>query len=151
MKVIFKYGIKTFSGTVNNMVYGSYKKGTLCYGRDYVKPKLTENNIQKGKIMRNLASVYKNASSAYKQDLGIYADRYAVKAPQDKLPPNGYALFIKMMFAWLESDPEHVDLTTVAIADIVAADAPVRTIAGAITEELLPLVRLFADLTSDIQ
>jgi hypothetical protein len=151
MKVIFKYGIKTFSGTINNMVYGSYNKDNICFGRDYVRPKLTENNTLRGKIMSNLASVYRNVSPAYLQDLETYADRHAVRVPKTKLAPNAFALFIKMMYAWMASDPEHVDLPTVTVADIVAMQAPVRTIAGAVTAELLPYVSISADLTSDIQ
>ncbi len=38
MKVKFKYGIQTYSGTVDEMTFGSYRKGTLCIGRKYVIP-----------------------------------------------------------------------------------------------------------------
>jgi hypothetical protein len=34
MRVTFKYGIKTFSGTIDSMVYGAYRDGNLCIGRD---------------------------------------------------------------------------------------------------------------------
>ena len=34
MKVKFKYGIQTYSGTVDEMVYGSYRDGKLCIGRE---------------------------------------------------------------------------------------------------------------------
>jgi hypothetical protein len=152
MKVKFKYGIKTYSGTVDEMVYGSFRDGNLCIGREYVYPKLTDNNALAGKIISNLASVYHNVSPAYLQDLKTYTERNGKEnTPKNKLKPTVFALFIKMMYAWQESDSEHVDLQTVAVADIVALDAPVKTIAGAIEEELLPSVSIFEDLTSNIQ
>jgi hypothetical protein len=152
MKVKFKYGIKTYSGTIDEMVYGSYRDGKLCIGREYVYPKLTENNTLTGKSIINLASVYRNVSPAYLQDLKTYTARNGKEnTPKNKLKPTVFALFIKMMYAWQESDSEHVDLQTVTVADIVALVAPVKTIAGAIEEELLPSVSIFEDLTSNIQ
>jgi hypothetical protein len=65
--------------------------------------------------------------------------------------PSAYNFFMKLMYAWQESDPEHVDLSTVTIADIVAMDADVRTVARAIGAMYLRRVRPYADLTSDIQ
>ena len=38
MKVKFKYGIQTYSGTIDEMVYGSYRDDKLCIGREYVYP-----------------------------------------------------------------------------------------------------------------
>jgi len=152
MKVKFKYGIRTFSGTIDEMVYGSYRKGCLCIGRGYVYPKITENNVQKGKIVRNLASVYHAASEFYIDDLKTYAERNGKEnTPKNKLIPTAFALFLKMMYAWYESDPEHIDLTTVTVADIVAMEAPVKTIAGAVEAEFLPYIRVSADLTAEIQ
>ena len=48
MKVKFKYGIRTFSGTVDEMTYGSFKKGKVCIGRRWVMPRLTDNNAALG-------------------------------------------------------------------------------------------------------
>jgi len=151
MKVKFKYGIKTYSGTVNDMTYGSFRKGNVCIGRNYVYPKLTENNIQKGKIVRNLALVYHDASEFYIDDLKTYAERNGSQnTPKDKLIPTAFALFLKMMYNWYESDPEHIDLTTVTVADIVAMEAEVETIAGAVEAGFLPYISIYEDLTAEI-
>ena len=69
MKVNFKYGIKTYSGTMDEVTYGSYRKNTICIGRKYVKPRLTDQNALVGGKMKNLAIIYNDVSESYKQEL----------------------------------------------------------------------------------
>ena len=151
MKVKFKYGIQTYSGTVDEMVYGSYRDDNLCIGREYVYPTLTANNHLKGDSVKNLASVYHNASENYVADLKTYCVRNGQNVPKNKLIPTAFSMFLKMMYAWYESDTEHVDLTTVTVADIVTLDADVRTIARAVGASFLPMVSVYDDLISGIQ
>jgi hypothetical protein len=151
MKVHLKFGIKTYSGTVDEMTFGSYRNDNICIGREFVYPTLTENNHALGNAMKNLAIVYRNAAAGYKADFKTYATRYgAAYVPKNKLLPGGYSLFIKMMYAWYDSDPTHVDLSTVTIADITALDADVRSIARAVEAGYLPYVNPNADLVANI-
>jgi hypothetical protein len=151
MKVKFKFGIKTYSGTVNDMTYGSYRNDNLCIGREYVYPKITENNTQKGLIVKNLSKQYHLLNPDYLADLKTYAERNGREnVPKTKLIPTAFALFLKMMYAWYESDPEHIDLTAVTLEDAVSADADVRTIARAVEAEFLPYVSVSDDLTAGI-
>ncbi|PKN74082.1 MAG: hypothetical protein CVU50_00460 [Candidatus Cloacimonetes bacterium HGW-Cloacimonetes-3] len=66
MKVQFKYGIKTYSGTADEMTYGSYRDGSVCIGRKYVVPSLTAQNTSLGAKLKNLADVFGDCSSGYK-------------------------------------------------------------------------------------
>jgi hypothetical protein len=151
MKVKFKYGIKTYTGTVDNMTYGSYRSGNICIGRVYVYPTLTENNHNKGLAAKNLASVFHNASEGYIDDLKLYAMRNGQEnVPKTSLIPSAFALFLKMMYAYYASDPTHVDLTTITVEDIVSADADVRTIARAVEADFLPYISVYEDLTNGI-
>lgn len=152
MKVQFRKNIRSYSGKNEDMVYLSYKNGWVCIGRDFVYPKLNENHTLMGKVGSNLANVYRHVSPAYQQDLKIYAERYDEQHVSPKeIAPKAYFLFVKMMHAWRKSDPEHVDLTTMTVADIVAADADVITIYRAIENDFLRRVTLYQDLTSNIQ
>ena len=152
MKVRFKFGIKTFSGTSDEMTYGSYAKNTLCLGRQYVTPEYTANNQHVGAIGKNLASVFKNASAEYIADLKSYATRNGKENfHYGKLALGAYVLFVKLMYAWYKTDPTHIDLTAVTIADIVTKDADVRTIKRAIDAGYIRSIKSYADLTSDIQ
>jgi hypothetical protein len=152
MKVKFKFGIETYSGTVDGMTYGSYRDDKLCIGREYVYPTITANNNDKGAMVQNLAKVYQAADPDYIADLKAYCVRNGMEnVPKDKLVPTAFSMFLKMMYAWYESDPAHVDLKTVTVADIVALDADVRTIARAVTAEFLPYVSTADSYTNGIQ
>jgi len=147
MKVKFKYGIRTYSGTLDEMTYGSYRNGSVCIGRKYIKPALTEQNVSMGEILKNLGSVYRDTSGEYQDDLKLYAYRNGKEnIRSNQLAPTSYAIFVKMMFAWQESDPEHVDLATITVGDIVLADAPVISIATAIEADLLKSVSNYSEL-----
>jgi len=152
MKVRFKFGIKTFSGTADEMTYGSYAKNTLCLGRQYVTPDYTANNQHVGAIGKNLASVFKAAAAEYVADLKTYATRNGKENfHYGELAVTAYPLFVKMMFAWAKTDPTHIDLTAITVADIVTRDADVRTVKRAVDAGYLPHISDYADLTSDIQ
>jgi len=147
MKVKFKYAIRTYSGTLDEMTYGSYRNGAICIGRKWVYPELTAHNESLGAIMKNLGSVYRDTSGEYQDDLKEYAKRNGKQNVKwYQLPPSAYAIFIKMMFAWQESDPEHVDLETITVGDIVLADAPVISIASAVEADLLKRVTNYSEL-----
>lgn len=152
MKVTFSYPTRTLSGKQDDTVFGSYRNDNLCLARKYVYPEITEHNHIVGSIVKNLAVVYSEASPDYVQDLKTYAKRNGKEnVPNNQIVPQTYSLFIKMMYNWQKSDPTHVDLAAVTIADIVALDADVRTIARAVSAGFLPNVSVSADLTSEIQ
>ena len=152
MKVVFKYGIKTYSGTIDQMVYGSYRDDNLCIGREYVYPTITTNNHEKGVALKNLATVFHAANANYIADLKLYCIRNGQEnVPKTQLIPTAFSIFLKMMYAWYASDPTHVDLSTVQISDIVALDADVRTLARAVNAGFLPNITDATDLTNDIQ
>ncbi len=133
MKVKFNYGIKTYSGTVDEMTYGSYRKGNICIGRKHVKPALTIQNSTMGAIMKNLSSVYQLADPDFKDDLKTYSLLNSQQhVPNNEMAPTAYAIFVKMMYAWQKDNPGSVDLSTVTIEDILSLPAPVINIHDAI-------------------
>jgi hypothetical protein len=150
MKVIFKYGISTYSGTLDSMVYGSYRDGKLCIGREYVYPTLTVYNEQLGNVAKNLSTLYAAVSPEYKADLKTYAQRNGTEnVPKTQLPPTAYALYVKMMYAWQASDSEHVDLGTITDLDVDTLGLGiVDTVKNCIDNDLLPAVSNYDDLTA---
>jgi hypothetical protein len=152
MKVKFKYGIKSYSGKLDSMVYGNYRHDNLCLGRRFVYPTLNENNHSVGSIAQNLAAVYHAADENYITDLRTYCLRNGQEnTPADSIVPTAFPMFVKMMYAWQASDPQHVDLGTVTLADIVTLDANVRTLARAVAAGYLPYISFSTDLTAGIQ
>lgn len=132
MKVTFKYGIKTYSGTIDEMTYGSFRDDNLCIGRKYVSPTLTANNTLRGTIIKNLADVYSSLSSGYRDDLKTYAAKNISNVPKDKLPPTAFAIWMKMMYLFAELDEGHIDLSTVTYSDLQTLGADIDTIALAV-------------------
>ncbi len=156
MKIKFRWGIKTFSGFADDMVYENCLNSKICIGRDYTYPTITVNNHQVGSIGKNLTTVYKGVSLGYAQDLAKYRVRLKqLGIPRNPLERKQVAgklpLLFKMMYNWYDTDPEHINLSAVTIADIVALDAEVRTIKRAVEAGYLPMIPVYQDLTAGIQ
>ena len=140
MKVNLKYGIKTYSGTLDGMTYGSYRKDTVCLGRKYVKPSLTNHNVQMKAKMKNLSAIYAEVNSDYKVELKQYASKYAAKVPEGSLPPNAYALWIKMMFSFASNSEGHIELSTVTYNDLQTVGTDILSISTAVENGYLDSV-----------
>lgn len=141
MKVRFKYGIGTYSGTIDEMTYSNYLKGKLCIARKYVKPRLTENNEAIGSASKNLAFIWKTASEEFKEDYKIYARLYATYVhKKNTLPPSSYALFIMAMYTWANSEDPVLDLAHLEVEDMSTLGANVSSIADCVNAGHLPSV-----------
>jgi hypothetical protein len=153
-KVWYKFGIGAVSGTLADGTHMPAKSHLVGYMRRWVMPKLTINNTHFGTIAKNLKLVWANASADYKANALLYAQRYATQyLSEDQFNPafSPYAWWTQMMFAWAVTDPLHIDLTTVTVADIVTSDAEVRTWERAIDAGYIRTITLYSDLTDDIQ
>lgn len=150
MKVKFKWGIKTFSGKGDDMVFNSCRNDSVCIGRDFTYPELTQHNHDTGAIMKNLAAVKLDAAAGYITDFGTYATRYQKVCPEGQLFPSYWALFVQMMYAWQKSDPTHIDLETVTVDDILLSAAPVKRVDLAIEAGFLPEIEKYDDLDTPI-
>lgn len=150
MKVTLKYNMSSYSGTLNDMTYASYLGGAVCIGRRYVIPSGTPQQDDLGSASKNLAKLYKATSLGYRADLGTYAKLNGYEnTPYGQMPPNGYAIFIKMMYAWAALDI-NVDLSGTSIEDMQASDSPVATISDAIDNGLLKGVSRGFTLVSSV-
>ncbi|MCB5263150.1 MAG: hypothetical protein LHW64_01120 [Candidatus Cloacimonetes bacterium] len=141
MKTKFKYGISAYSGTIDEITFGSYKNGTVCIARKYVMPKLTENNAELGTTAKNLATIYGECSEDYKSDLRTYADLYArqVSGPK-KIGPNGYAIFVKLFYTVAAANLGTVDLKSLSYGDLSTLFPEITNIAASVNEGYLPYV-----------
>lgn len=139
MKTTLKYGIATYSGTLDEITFGSYKKGTVCIARKYVKPRLTANNTALGDRAKNISQIYAQCSSMYKSDLRTYADMYGrQKTQRNKLAPNGYSIFNKMMYAFADANAGAVTLDSITFNDIQSLFQEITSVSGAVLSGYLP-------------
>ncbi|HPI25357.1 MAG TPA: hypothetical protein PLO57_02750 [Candidatus Cloacimonadota bacterium] len=141
MKVTLKYGIATYSGTIDDITFGSYKNDTLCIARKWVMPRLTDQNTEMSAIAKNLSTLYGLCSTDYKADLKTYAYQYGKEhSAKDKLAPNAYSIFIKMMFAFQKGNEASVTLDTITYSDIQSLFPDITTVGGAVDSGYLPNV-----------
>jgi hypothetical protein len=154
LKCKFTPSINYWSGKNDDFVYAPAPNRQYGIVKNYKYPTLTANNHLKGTQMKNLAVVWADVSVEYHADFVTYAHRYVVgydSVGEMPYPAHScFAWWVFMMFAWQKSDPTHVDLATLTLADIVALDAEVRTLSRAIEALFLPMVDVYDDLTSDI-
>ena len=151
MKAKLKYGIASYSGTIDDITFASYKDGAVCIARKYVIPTLTEQNSRLGDNAKNLSQLYAECSEGYKSDLRSYADLYGREiSPRNTLGPNAYGIFIKMMYSFAESSGEAADLSSITYSDIQTLFLDVSNVAAAVDAGYLPKVSNYALLDSTI-
>ncbi|MDD4309392.1 MAG: hypothetical protein PHO32_03355 [Candidatus Cloacimonetes bacterium] len=68
--------------------------------------------------MKNLALIYNSVSSGYRDELRTYAGLNSVNVPNDALPPNAFAIFVKMFYLFSKLGEGHIDLATVTYGDL---------------------------------
>jgi hypothetical protein len=141
MKVTFKGAIGSYSGYYDQMVFSPTPNKLGSIARRWVKPAVTPQQSVLKTISANLKVIWTAADAAYKQDLKDYATKINVEMSSSHelytAYTNGYAEFVRMMYAWRDIDVEHVFLETVSVADIVSIEAPVVSVIEAITAGLL--------------
>lgn len=136
MKVLFKFGIGAFAGTIDNGTYSMTKNQTGSIMRKYVVPALTPNNTKRGSITKNLATVYKAAQAGYVAQLKTYCQRYnsQYNDPNDPFSPviTAFAMFVQMLYLFADATPA-CDLETVTITDLELIGEDIASITDAIT------------------
>lgn len=148
MKVKFDYGIASMSGTLNKGVFYMSKLRNFGIMRVWVKPTETAQNALLGSIAKNLAILYHGAAPGYLQNLRDYAAAYYSTQPSGDLmdPARGaFAIYMKLMWAWQASDPEHVELTSITSEDIETIGINVLTIKSSVENNYIPSVPNFND------
>jgi len=150
MKAKFKYGIGTYSGTIDEITFGSYRKDTVCIARKYVVPRLTENNTSMGAKLKNLATVWQSVSSGYKEEMKIYAAKNIINVPKGQLPPTSFSIWVRMMFLFSELNAGHIDLATVTYSDLQTVAEDILSISVAVENGFLAEVPGCETLTSNM-
>lgn len=149
MKVKFKYGIRAYTGTLDEMTYSSYKKDAVCIGRKWVKPKPTENCAKIGGAGQKIGAIWKETSPEFKEDMKAYAQAYGNRRSEARrISPNAYTLFVKALYNWAKNEDPVYDLSGVAYDDIAAAGGLITSVNSIVTNGFLPAVPGWEDMTN---
>jgi hypothetical protein len=106
-------------------------------------------------IALNLDSLYKDANPLYIGDLKSYSAKNSKEhKPRIKekasTMPSAKSLFIQCMWAWQKTDPEHIDLKSVTIDDMVTMSSPVCQVVKCVDEGYLKRVSGYTEYTHEI-
>lgn len=149
MKVVFKYAVGSYSGTLDLAVFYPTKNGNASYMRKWVKPKETAQNTVIANATRNLAEIYSGCSAGYLADLATYTSRYNAEHNDGTpfwRPKTSFNIFIMMMYKFAEVNGSGVDLTSITLNDLSSLFTDVTSISNAVNAGYLPSVTGAEDL-----
>ena len=137
------------SGRLDDLVFCVDKKTGVVWVRDYVVPERTEQNTRMGLTAKNLGVFKNTVSSGYFADLKDYSDRYNLSTLGESGRLNCFSALNKMMYALKRAYPS-IDLTTITPQFVIDNDLPIKTIAEAVENKLLPAVKRYEELVNTI-
>lgn len=141
MKVKFRFGIKSYSGTVDEMTYSNYESRDVVIARMYNPSQVvTANNVAMGNKMIKIGEFYQDVEPLYKADLESYATKmFNLPAFQGKLSGNKFSVFVKLLWAASKAATNPIAIDSISIDDASLGSYPtIETISAAIAAGLLP-------------
>jgi len=97
MRITFAKNIKTMSGKCKNgnMVFMSMKNDTICIGRNFTYPLITQHHKSTGSKLKAAASLWKLLPNPFKEDLEKYAKAFnLIHLHEKKLKVSPFNVFI---------------------------------------------------------
>jgi hypothetical protein len=147
MKVVFKQMVSGYTGSVDGIIFYWDPRLQRILARSKPKVRINQNHIDFGKIAKNLMGI--KPAERYKDDLRTYAER-TWKLPEfGGIRPLWNNLYLKVMYGMKKLDPS-LDLETISRAYIQYHDLPCRSVRRAVEAGLLPPVRGYEDLNSEL-
>lgn len=142
MRVKFKYGIKSFSGTLDELTYANYESVNIVIGRKKLVSGDSEHKRDFGEIAIEISKLYRELSTGFMDDLRAYAKKmYRLKAFSDKIPGNAYSVFHKMMRSAIKDPESPIDVGNIYTGNILPGQySRVNTIKEAVENGHLPVV-----------
>ena len=153
MKVKFRYGIKNYSGKLDELVYASYDSRNVVIGR--MLPRFSELTPQNIAIKTNaniIAEFYRAVSDAFKQDLELYTMKlYKTKAYRDRIAGNKYSTFNKLIYASTKDASNPLDITSLSTDDLsMGVYSQLENVKTCVENGYLPEVDGYEELTASI-
>ena len=147
MRINYKYGIRTISGKLDDLVHMAWNKGRVAVGRLFVYPTLVSQHLLFGDIKSNIAAIWGDCSEDFKNDLKEYTSQRIPYYTAEQIPAYAnYAHFIRFLYNFREENPG-VDLSTITKAELELEGCP-NNVADAIIDGFLPAIPDYTDLTN---
>ena len=151
MKVKFRFGVKSYSGTLDELNFANYSSRNVVVGR--MLPENRETTEQNEKIKTNsqyISEFYRLVSDDFKKDLELYTMKmYNLKEYRNRIAGNKYSTFVKLMWAVSKLENGAIDLSSLSIDDaIIGSYENFSTVKSAVENGLLPVVEGYEELTA---
>lgn len=153
MKVKFRFGIKSYSGTLDELTYANYEDRNVVIGRMMPENReLTAQNVSLGSKLVKVGVFYKVIADGFKDDLKAYTKKmYELNAFDGKLRGSHWSTFVKMMWKASQDADSPVDLESLSIDDLnLGSYNKIASVKVAIDNGYLPVVPGYEDFTSTI-
>ena len=153
MKVKFRFGIKSYSGTLDELNYANFEDRSVVIGRMLpANRELTEQNVTMGNKMNKIGEFYAGISDAFKADLKAYAKKmYNLKAYKKGIAGNTYSTFVKLLWEASKLDENPISIEALSVDDLlIGSYAVFDSVKVAVENDLLPKVDGYEDLTNSI-
>jgi len=148
MKLNYKYGIRTMSGKLDDLIHMAWNKGRVAIARIFVYPTLVANHLLFGDIAKNIAAIWDVCSKAFKDDLKEYTRQRIQYYTAEQIPAYAnYSHFVRFLYNYLAENPT-VDLETITKGELELDGCPTN-VADIIDEGLLPKIDDPTDLTKN--
>lgn len=148
MRANLKYGVGTYSGKMDGVVFCHYRREGLVLVRKYKYPTLTENNHKLGGITTNLHSIM--PSDGFKNDMRTYLGRYnTLRENEGRYVRSWVNMYLKLMREMARRDSS-IDLLTLTREEIYSRNLPCISIKRAVDAGLLPVVYDYANLDREM-
>ncbi|PKN74133.1 MAG: hypothetical protein CVU50_00750 [Candidatus Cloacimonetes bacterium HGW-Cloacimonetes-3] len=148
MRAKFTYGIGSYSGKLDGVVFCNYRREGLVLVRKYRYPTLTEQNHKIGNTTTNLHAI--TPSEGYKNDIRTYLGRYnTLRDNEGKYVRSWVNMYLKLMREMARRDYT-IDLLTLTREEIYTRDLPCISISRAVEAGLLPVVYDYEHLDREI-
>ncbi|MBI9032553.1 hypothetical protein JEZ13_11215 [bacterium] len=153
MKVKFRFGIKSYSGTLDELVYANYADRSIVIGRMLPKfEELTPQNISIQSKASLIANLYEAISDDFKADLTSYTKKmYKLKAFKDKLRGNAYSTYVKMIYSAANDTENQLDIDSLSADDLaLGVYSQINSVQVAVENGYLPKVKGYEDYTNTL-
>lgn len=153
MKATFKYGIKSFSGTIDDLNFANYRSRGITIARQVpVSRRITDQNIVMGESMKRISAVYNATSEYFKKELTYYTLRlYNTKEYQEGLAGNRFSTFVKMIWNASKDLEKPLDISSLSVDDLeIGAYEQIGSVKVAVENGFLPKVNNYEIFDSSI-
>ena len=138
MKATLGWGLSSYTGKMQGVVFCHYKHEGLIFVRKFTYPKITEHNHKIGSTTANLHSI--QPSEGYKNDMRSYLDRYnKLRENENRYVRSWVNLYLKLMRDMAKQD-NTIDLQTLTREEIYTRDLPCLSVKRSVEAGLLPVV-----------